>query len=90
MANDGEEHRISSYEVLVGEGYCWVPDHDGHLPAKPVGAGANKYGETMYVGRSKVNDSLVIGRIHQSHGCIYVPFEDKEIKLINYEVLVHN
>ncbi|EDV33360.2 uncharacterized protein Dana_GF21233 [Drosophila ananassae] len=90
VANNGEEHRISNYEVLVGEGYCWVPDHYGHLPANAVGTGANKYGETMFIGRSKYKDSLLIGRIHQSHGCIYVPFEDKEIKLNEYEVLVHN
>ncbi|KPU74420.1 uncharacterized protein Dana_GF27620 [Drosophila ananassae] len=84
----GKEHIKSNYDVLVGEGYHWVADNYGHVPAKAVSSGKGSSGETLYIGRAKHKNSLVVGKIHQSHGCLYIPYAGKEISIKNYEVLV--
>ncbi|KPU74422.1 uncharacterized protein Dana_GF27463, isoform B [Drosophila ananassae] len=88
LANYGREHRKTHYDVLVGEGYHWVADSYGHVPANAVSSGKNKGGETLYIGRGNHGKSLVIGKIHQSHGCLYVPYAGKEITIKKYDVLV--
>nr|XP_043067383.1 natterin-4-like [Drosophila bipectinata] len=88
VANYGKEHRKTNYDVLVGEGYRWIPDNYGHVPATAVIGGKNKQGETLYIGRAMYKNSLVIGKIHQSHGCLYIPFGGKEVAIRQYEVLV--
>lgn len=50
--------------------------------------GANKAGETLYIGRANHKNSLVIDNLYQTHGNLYVPFGGKEISIRNYEVLV--
>lgn len=88
VAYYGKEYRKYYYDVLVGEGYHWVPDNYGHVPPKAVSSGPQNSGETTYIGRAKYMNSLVIGKIHQSHGCLYIPFAGKEVSIRNYEVLV--
>nr|XP_043067382.1 uncharacterized protein LOC108123965 [Drosophila bipectinata] len=88
VANYGKEHKKTTFDVLVGEGYSWVPDNYGHVPATAVIGGKKKNGEILYIGRAMYKNSLVIGKIDQSHGCLYIPFGGKEVAIRQYEVLV--
>ncbi|XP_030378720.1 uncharacterized protein LOC115627237 [Scaptodrosophila lebanonensis] len=83
------EHEITDVEVLVGAGYKWVPASNGNVVPNAVSTGSNVDGERLYVGRANYCDSLSVGKIHPSHGCIYIPFGGEEVKLEEYEVLVH-
>lgn len=45
-------------------------------------------GEPLYVGRGHHANSLCVGKIHPSHGCLYIPYGGQEIRLDTYEVLI--
>lgn len=80
--------------------YCdgdvrWVRASYGNVPqgAIPVNAAASTSGrysfqETQYVGRATYMGELIVGKIHPSHECLYIPYRGKEIPLRGYEVLV--
>ena len=43
--------------------------------------------EPLFIGRHEHGGSLVIGKVHLSHGCLYIPFGKKEVKYSFYEIL---
>lgn len=88
VAFGGLEHEKLDFEVLVGNGYDWVPCSGGEVPPNAAHAGQTSSGETLYFGRGHYSNSLIPGKVHQSHGCLYIPFGGQEIKLNDYEVLV--
>ncbi|EDV33113.1 uncharacterized protein Dana_GF23006 [Drosophila ananassae] len=90
VAHDGHEHQKGQYEILVGHHYSWVPSSNGHVPHRAVESGHTRSGEPLFVGRGHHAGSLVVGKVHRSHGCLYIPFGGQEIKIHNYEVLVHH
>jgi len=88
IAWGGQEHQKSHYEILVGQGYGWVPCAGGSVPPNAVRSGMTRSGEPLYVGRGHHANSLCVGKIHPSHGCLYIPFGGQEIRVNTYEVLV--
>lgn len=88
IAWGGHEHVKSHYEVLVGQGYAWQPCYGGAVPPNAVRTGMTTTGEPLYVGRGHHANSLTVGKIHPSHGCLYIPFGGQEVRLSTYEVLV--
>lgn len=42
----------------------------------------------MFIGRVHHEGSLTVGKIHPSHGLIYIPFGGVEIPYNHYEVLI--
>lgn len=85
----GEEIFKTTYEVLVGEHYIWVPAINGYALGA-IEAGRTSNGEVLYVGRAHYSGSLTCGKIHRSHGCLYIPYGGREIRIdANYEILVH-
>lgn len=86
---DGSEYSLTNYEVLVDEGYSWVPTFDGDIPFDAVAAGRNAKGDILYVCRGDVDSQWRPGRIHQAGMCI-VSYAGKELKAPWYEVLVGN
>jgi len=85
---NGGEHTKSHWEILVGQHYAWVPCHGGSVPPNAVRAGNTCNGEPLYVGRGHHCNSLTVGKIHPSHGCLYIPFGGQEVRLNSYEVLI--
>lgn len=61
---------------------------NGHVPSNAVSSGNQSNGEPLYVGRTNHDGSLLVGKVHPSHGCIYVPFNGQEHRHEQYEVLV--
>ncbi|XP_036342466.1 uncharacterized protein LOC118751757 [Rhagoletis pomonella] len=84
----GREITKSHYEILVGQGYAWVPCYGGSVPPNAVRTGTTRTGEPLYVGRGHHANSLTVGKIHPSHGCLYIPFGGQEVRIATYEVLI--
>ncbi|XP_011207961.2 uncharacterized protein LOC105229391 [Bactrocera dorsalis] len=84
----GKEIPKTEYEVLVGNGYEWVTSSGGSVPPNAVLGGITCHGERLYIGRVAYRNSLTIGKIHPSHGCLYIPFAGKELNFHSYEVLI--
>ena len=87
---DGKEVPHTSYEYMIRPRYGnieWVSSSNGHVPSGAVVAGETKNNEPLFVGRCYHNGSWIIGKVHPSHGCLYIPFGGDEISERNYEVL---
>lgn len=84
----GVEEKVENFQVLVGAGFIWSPSENGNIMPGAVPAGNSSEGETLYVGRTEYEGNMCVGKVHPSHGCIYLPFDGKEVKLESYELLV--
>ncbi|KAM8713885.1 hypothetical protein ACLKA7_014102 [Drosophila subpalustris] len=85
----GTEHTKTHYEVLVGQGFAWVGSASGGAPPNAVRSGTTRTGEPLYVGRGHYANSLSVGKVHPSHGCLYIPFGGQEVRINTYEVLIY-
>ncbi|XP_034108485.2 uncharacterized protein LOC127564999, partial [Drosophila albomicans] len=83
----GEEINKHDFEILTGQGHSWVPTRGGKVPPGALRAGQTSDGETLYVGRAFFAGSLTPGKVHPSHGCLYIPYGGAEKRLEDYEVL---
>lgn len=45
-------------------------------------------GEPLAIGRAHHEGSLTPGKVHRSHGCLYLPYGGAEQSTLYYEVLV--
>lgn len=87
---NGEEIFVENFEVLKGKEkhYAWMPASHGNVPERAVSTGSEN-GEDLFVGRAPFEGSMTIGKVHPSHGCIYIPFNGMEVRLPDYEVLIY-
>jgi len=85
----GSEHLKSSYEVLVApaETTKWIASSNGEVVSNAIIGGFAETGENLYIGRANWETNLVIGKIHPSHRCCYIPYGN-ELRFDNYEILV--
>ena len=68
----------------------WVSSSNGQVPKYAVNGGWDaENAEPLYIGRVDHNGSQIVGKIHPSHHCIYVPYGGKEHKYESYEVLIN-
>lgn len=88
VSHNGMEIFKTHFEVLTGSGFTWVGSGNGHVPAGAVLAGNTSTGEPLYIGRTHHEGSLTPGKIHRSHGCLYIPFGGAEQSFLSYEVLI--
>ena len=87
---DGHEIPKHNFEVLCHGNVQWVPACNGQISCNAVPCGRTECGEVLYIGRGHHCGSLTVGKIHQSHGCLYIPFDGSEIAIKSYEVLVEH
>lgn len=91
VPHGGREHMKFDYEVLCEGNHSWVPSGAGApVPYNAVAAGNTGDGEPLYIGRGWHAGSQMPGKVHCSHGCLYVPFGGEEISVHEYEVLVEH
>lgn len=88
LSYNGQEVMVSNYEVLTGHGFTWVGSGNGHTPDGAVVVGNQSSGEPLYMGRAHFQGSLTPGKVHRSHGCLYIPYGGAEHSILQYEVLV--
>lgn len=55
-----------------------------------VPGGRTNSGETLYIGRAWHAGALTPGKIHPSHGNLYIPYNGGEVAIGTYEVLIEN
>ncbi|KAJ2947499.1 hypothetical protein O0L34_g17287 [Tuta absoluta] len=86
---DGKEIPVHNFEVLSAPPHAirWVPASNGQIPAGAVVAGNTHNAEPLFVGRVKHRSSLTPGKVHPSHGCLYISFGGQEVSHKSYEVL---
>lgn len=88
---DGAEHSHEAYQTLTSNGtdnFDWVPTSNGALPHGAVQGGFCSSGEPLYIGRTFHEGTLTIGKVHPTHGCLYIPYGGEEHCYREYEVLV--
>lgn len=87
---NGEEVFVENFEMLRGKekDFAWIPASHGSVPERAVSTGSEN-GEELFVGRAPFEGSMTIGKVHASHGCIYIPFAGAEVRLSDYEVLIY-
>jgi len=89
---DSKEVELTShFEFLVaapGTNVTWVPASQGQIPQGAVGPIGK---DQLFVGRAicpRPENVYTPGKVHPSHGSLYLPFDGKEIPSQNYEVCV--
>lgn len=89
IAWGSNEHQKMDYEYLCN---CkrgrFVKSQTNHLPIGAIRGGYSEYGEPLFIGRVKVNDVYIVGKIQPSHSVCYIPYRGKEVAHKKYEVLV--
>ena len=88
----GKEHAKRSYEVLVADchfHYEWVRSSNGQVPRGAIQGGHTNNGESLYIGRIKHERTWTPGKIHPSHGSLYIAYGGYEIRYqCGYEILI--
>lgn len=87
ISQEGKEHIIYEYEVLVNFLGEWLQTSGKITPFRAIVGGRDLNGESYYIGRVKLPNGQTLGRVHPSHGCCYVLYDDMEYKYEQYEVL---
>uniref|UniRef100_A0A224XV78 Putative two dm9 repeat protein n=1 Tax=Panstrongylus lignarius TaxID=156445 RepID=A0A224XV78_9HEMI len=84
----GTELSKQDYEVLCSNHVAWKFCEGGAVPPESIIIGNTSDVEHLFMGRTMVEGTLTPGKVHPSHGCLYVPFDGRELSFPTYEVLV--
>ncbi|KAL5291228.1 hypothetical protein ACFFRR_010566 [Megaselia abdita] len=84
----GKEYRVRNFYYLTGSGFSWVDGNYGNVPSNAVSTGKTSDGESLYIGRVSISNTLTVGKIHPSQKCLFVPFDWGEHRFSHYEVLI--
>jgi len=87
---NGMEIEKHQFEVLCNGNVSWIPSGHGSVPHNAVVGGNTSSGETLYIGRTHHMGSLTPGKVHPSHGSLYIPFGGQEVIHKSYEILTEN
>ena len=90
ISYNGKEIQKQNFEVLCHGNVQWVHSSNGQVVYNAVPGGRTENGEVLYIGRGHHNGSLTVGKIHPSHGSLYIPFGGSEIAFKSYEILIEN
>ena len=84
--------KIKKLKILVPDGkanFAWVPSSNGQVPEEAIPGGYTSTGEILYIGRKMYKGEMTPGKIHPSHDCLYISYNnDEHCYKDNYEVLV--
>jgi len=85
---NGEEVPKTEYEILRSGDFVWEFATGGEVPTGSIEVGKTADGEPLYMGRCLYKGTQTPGKLHPSHGCLYIPFSGEEVSVNEYEVLV--
>ncbi|XP_037031458.1 uncharacterized protein LOC119070979 isoform X2 [Bradysia coprophila] len=87
----GHEVEVTDFDfVRMDPGtYGWEQGMNGEVPENAVIAGCTVENENLFFGRTMHHGNYIPGKVHRSHGVLYVSFRGQEINFRSYEVLVH-
>lgn len=72
---------------MNGSGFQWILCSGGYTPPNAFIAGTTLEGEPLYIGRASHGGTITPGKVHRTHGCLYIPFDGAEVAIQEYEVL---
>lgn len=75
-------------QVLCGSDLDWIQSGHGHVPSNAISSGRTSSGENLYISRTHYAGSLMVGKVHPSHRCMFFAFGPDERRELEYEVLV--
>ncbi|KAK9753383.1 Protein of unknown function (DUF3421) [Popillia japonica] len=84
----GKENPLTEYEVLCDFNGDWIECSGASIPQNAFPAGESEDGEPLYIGRVFIDGTLTIGKVQESHGVCYVPYDGKEESFQDYQILV--
>lgn len=84
----GQEIEVTEFELLRYGNFVWENASHGAVPLGALETGRTSDGESLYTGRALHEGTLTPGKVHPSHGCLYIPFDGVETKVYEYEILV--
>ncbi|XP_065088110.1 uncharacterized protein LOC135709652 [Ochlerotatus camptorhynchus] len=87
VAYGGEEVSVSDFEVLCRKKLIWDTVTGGNVPPDALNGGNTADGEPLYIGRVCHEGAQTIGKVQQSHECVYIPYAGEEVSLQTYDVL---
>lgn len=87
---NGLEIEKHTFEILIGSKSKWISSSGGDVPKNAFPVGYTKKGEVLYIGRNNYKGGLNIGKVHKSHGCIYVGYNGREYSFADYEILIED
>ncbi|XP_025201272.1 uncharacterized protein LOC112598849 isoform X1 [Melanaphis sacchari] len=85
----GMEHALSHFEVLCHANVAWQTAQGNHIPPNAIVVGATVNGEKLYMGRTLHDGTLTPGKIHPSHGTLYIPYNGEEVSVTEYEIMIY-
>jgi len=75
--------------LVAGVGsFNWVASGGKSIPDNAIPGGYTEDRETLFIGRTSHCGTLTVGKIHPSHGTLYIPYGGLEIGFPIYEILV--
>lgn len=74
VSYNGLEIFKPNFEYLSGTGFSWVGSSNGHAPTGAVSTGNTSSGELLVIGRAHHEGAVTPGKVHKSHGCLYLPY----------------
>ncbi|KOB51934.1 Uncharacterized protein OBRU01_26860, partial [Operophtera brumata] len=85
-----ESAKKSTCEILCGYNASWITTRDDIIPPHAFAAGyaTETNSEPFFIGRARIDDHLIPGKVHTHYKTCYIPFENKEIEKSQYEILV--
>ena len=67
----------------------WVKTRTNSIPQNAFVAGYSEVNdEPLYIGRAMIKGSLICGKVHVLYKTCYLPFQDHEVEVYIYEILV--
>lgn len=88
LAWGSDEHQKPNFDVLCNCRGRFVESRDGLVPVGAVRGGHSEYGEPLFVGRVKVKNHYVVGKVQPSHAVCYIAHQGKEVAYKRYQILV--
>lgn len=88
IAWGSDEHQKHNFDYLCSCSGRFVKSQGNHLPIGAIRGGYSEYGEPLFIGRVKVKEGYIVGKVQPSHGVCYIPHRGKEIAHKKYEILI--
>lgn len=77
-----------NFQALCGFNLKWKAASENRIPVDAFVAGYSESGrEPLYIGRAIHQENKIPGKVQLSHRVCYIPHQEREIAIKNFEVL---
>lgn len=77
------------FQILCGFNAIWVKTRSNLIPPNAfVGGTSEVMNEPLYIGRAMIDNNLISGKVHTRYHLCYLPYNGREVEVVEYEILV--